>query len=87
MKNNIVVIHDLLEPKNFPSFFENICSGCFQWSIGDTLFVDLDKNDFHLDTMSIAEMKGIPLSGIMDDLDGKSRDAINPDIGCYEFPD
>ena len=29
--------------------------------------------------------KGTPISGITDDLNGNSRDATNPDIGCDEF--
>jgi len=87
MENNIVVVDDLLDLTNFPTFFESICTGCFEWSIGDTLFVDMNKNDYHLDTLSIAEMRAIPIPGITDDLDALSRDATNPDIGCYEFQD
>jgi hypothetical protein len=43
------------------------------------------KDDYHLDTMSVAEMKGIPLPGFTDDLDGNARDLLLPDLGCYEF--
>ncbi len=86
MENNIVVVKDLLKPDNFPTFFDDICTNCLQWQYGDTLFIDMDKNDYHLDTMSIAEMKGIPVPGFTDDLDGLSRDVSHPDIGCYEFP-
>jgi hypothetical protein len=87
MKNNIVAVEDLLDPDNYPSFFESICTSCIQWEIGDTLFLNMDKYDFHLDTMSVAEMKAIPLPGFDDDLDAHARDVVNPDIGCYEFPD
>jgi hypothetical protein len=51
----------------------------------DTLFLDLHKNDYHLDTASIADMKALPIPGISDDLDKKPRDPVKPDIGCYEF--
>ncbi|HZV68237.1 MAG TPA: hypothetical protein VFG10_01795 [Saprospiraceae bacterium] len=85
MKNNIVVVDELLDPDNFPSFFETICPGCKEWSLSDTLFVDIGKNDYHLDTMSIAEMKAIPVAGLIDDLEAQLRDAVAPDIGCYEF--
>jgi hypothetical protein len=85
MRNNIVVTDDLLDPENFPSFFESICSDCIEWSLTDTLFVDLGRHDYHLDTASIAEMKAIPIPGITDDLENKLRDLFMPDIGCYEF--
>jgi hypothetical protein len=52
---------------------------------GDTLFRDALMMDFHLDTTSIAERRGIPVPGISDDLDGVLRDPVMPDIGCYEF--
>lgn len=85
MRNNMVVVDELLDPENFPTFFESICSNCFEYSFGDTLFVDMFKDDYHLDTMSVAEMKGIPLPGFPDDLDGNTRDLLLPDLGCYEF--
>ncbi len=85
MQNNIVVVDELLDPDNFPTFFETICTGCFEWMQGDTLFVDMSENNYHLDTFSIAEMKAIPIPGIIDDLDGNPRDVVLPDIGCYEF--
>lgn len=85
MHNNIVVVDELLDDVNFPSFFETICNPCFEWSFNDTLFVDLNKYDFHLDTGSVAEMKALPIPGFLDDLDAKLRDPVSPDIGCYEF--
>jgi hypothetical protein len=87
MQNNIVVVDELLDAENFPDFFTSICTNCFEWMHGDTLFVDMNKFDFHLDTSSIAEKKALPIPGITDDLDGFSRDAVLPDIGCYEFRD
>ena len=85
MRNNIVVVDDLLNDNLFPDFFETICQDCFEYALGDTLFVDLNKYDFHLDTMSIAEHKAMPLPSIPDDRDGVIRDLFLPDIGCYEF--
>lgn len=85
MQNCIVVVDDLLKAENYPNFFNSICTDCFEWMHGDTLFMDMEKYDFHLDTSSIAEMKAVPLPGFTDDLDGKTRDAVMPDIGCYEF--
>ncbi|HUR30530.1 MAG TPA: right-handed parallel beta-helix repeat-containing protein [Saprospiraceae bacterium] len=85
MQNNIVVVEDLLDSDNYPAFFETICSNCFEWMFSDTLFVDMNKYDYHLDTASVAEMKAIPIPGFIDDLDGNLRDVLLPDIGCYEF--
>ena len=85
MSNNIVVVDELLDPDNFPSFFETICHSCFEYFPGDTLFVNTIKDDYHLDTSSIAEMKAIPIPGITDDLDNFIRDVTLPDIGAYEF--
>ena len=85
MRNNIVVVDDLLDPDNYPAFFEMICHDCFEWMNSDTLFIDISGNDYHLDTFSVAEMKAISIPGITDDLDGNPRDPLMPDIGCYEF--
>lgn len=85
MHNTIVKVDDLLDDNLFPDFFETICQDCIEYTYGDTLFVDLNKYDFHLDTMSIAEQKALPIPTLPDDLDGVIRDVILPDIGCYEF--
>ncbi len=85
MNHNMVVVDELLDTDNFPDFFNSICTGCFEFMFGDTLFVDMNKYDFHLDTSSVAEMKALPLTGILDDLEEKIRDAVKPDLGCYEF--
>ena len=85
MNNNIVIVDQLLLPNLFPDFFTAICTDCFEYKAGDTLFLDMPHEDFHLDTLSIAEMKGKPVPGIPDDMDGTVRDLLLPDIGCYEF--
>lgn len=85
MQNNIVIVDELLDAINFPDFFQTICTDCFEWFPGDTLFTDLSKYNFHLDTNSIAEMKAIPIPGIVTDLEDNLRDPVRPDIGCYEF--
>jgi hypothetical protein len=58
---------------------------CFEYTYGDTLFVDMFRDDYHLDTMSVAEMKARPLPGFTDDLEGNARDLLLPDLGSYEF--
>ena len=85
MQHCVVTVDELLEEDQFPMFFPDICSDCVEYSFGDTLFVDQEMFDFHLDTASIAEMRGIPVPGVVRDLDGFDRDPFAPDIGCYEF--
>ncbi|MDN5202061.1 right-handed parallel beta-helix repeat-containing protein [Fulvivirgaceae bacterium BMA10] len=48
----------------------------------DPKFIDA-ASDFHLDTLSPAKDKGIPLLNILKDLDNNDRDDT-PDIGAYE---
>ncbi len=85
MYNTMVVVNELLDADNFPDFFESICIDCYEYSFGDTLFVDLFRDDYHLDTNSVAEKLAIPLPSYLDDFDGHLRDLFLPDIGCYEF--
>lgn len=85
MTNCIVQVDDLLDEDRFPNFFPDICKDCITYTFGDTLFVNEEMFDYHLDTLSIAEEQAISLPGIILDLDGMMRDPLNPDIGCYEF--
>jgi len=85
MHNNIVIVDELIKNDQYPQFFTDICFDCFEANHGDVLFEDLQMDDYHLDSLSIAEQKAIPVPGITDDLDGNLRDAIMPDIGCYEY--
>ncbi len=86
MQNCIVRVDTLLTTPRFANFFDH-CIGCinFNTSDSDTLFVDVDNLNFKLDTGSIAEQAAIPLTNILDDLEGNIRDTQTPDIGCYEF--
>lgn len=83
-ENCIVKVNELLE--NYPDFFTNNCinSSCFNYDNSEPLFEDQFEGDYHLDSLSFAEEKAIPLAGIPMDLDGDTRDGLMPDIGCYE---
>ena len=81
----IVNVDELIEADQYPNFFDN-CINCIQEMNGDTLFINLSEYDFHLDTMSIAQNKGISIFNLDFDKDGRSRDGM-PDLGCYEFID
>ncbi len=84
-ENCIVRVNDLLE--DYPDFFTNNCipGTCFNLPDDENLFFDSFEGDFHLDTLSFAEEKGIPIPGLDTDLDGMPRDLAMPDLGCYEY--
>ncbi|MBT8229734.1 MAG: right-handed parallel beta-helix repeat-containing protein [Bacteroidia bacterium] len=82
--NCIVAVNELLDPDAFPNFFDN-CNDCINYDTPDSLFIDLDFYDLHLDTMSIAIDKAMPIIPIISDLEGNPRESNLPDIGCYEF--
>ena len=83
--NCIVQVDELLDPDAYPDFFNTLCQNCLDYTFGDTLFVDENEFDFHLDMLSIAEEKAMSIPGITLDLDGRLRDVIMPDVGCYEY--
>ena len=81
----IVRVNELTDPENgFPDFFD-FCDPCFSPTSEDALFASSSEDDFHLDTLSFAEGKAMPLPAIPADLEGNIRDATLPDIGCFEY--
>jgi hypothetical protein len=83
-ENCILRVKDVLRPNQFPDFLTNHCVDCLNAKPTDSLFVNYNDNDFHLDSLSIANGKGLPLPNILIDLEDKMRDATNPDLGCFE---
>lgn len=85
LKNCIVRVRDLIKDTAYPDFLDH-CQPCINADNRDTIFVDVNKRNFRLDTLnSIANRYAVPVPGIERDLDGKTRDAVNPDAGCYEI--
>jgi hypothetical protein len=83
--NCIVRVKKLTDPKGFPDFFDH-CEPCKNALPKDTIFINPNKNLYRLDTLrSIANKYGVPIPNITKDLDGKTRDANKPDVGCYEI--
>ncbi len=80
----IVRVKDLPTEESYLDFFDR-CNPCINGIPQDSLFVDSSEDDYHLDTLSIAEMQASPLPDLFFDLDGVMRDPVNPDIGCYEY--
>ena len=89
MKNCLVRVQDLLDPDKggYPGFFSEICQDCIDGDPLQLVFEDPNENDFHLDSLSIAEGLALPIPGITFDLEGTERDPANPDAGCYERKD
>jgi hypothetical protein len=83
--NNVVRVEKLLDPKAYPTFLTEKCKDCINYTGGGRLFKNVDRDDYHLDTLSVAEQKAKPIAGFDFDLDGVPRDAQKPDIGAYEY--
>jgi hypothetical protein len=84
-KNCIVRVHDLLDPKDTPDFFDH-CNPCKNATSQDTIFADPNNYNYHLDSLhSIAQKYAFPIGNLSTDLEGKQRDATHPDAGCYEI--
>lgn len=58
---------------------------CINAKNTDILFKKIDADNYHLDTLSVAENKAKPVAGFETDLDGVKRDVLKPDVGAYEF--
>ncbi len=85
LKNNVVRVKDLLKANQFPNFLTDICINCINTKPIDHLFKDVNKDNYKLDTLSVAEQKAIPVPTILKDIDDRDRDAVMPDIGSYEY--
>ena len=83
--NDVVRVERLLLPTAFPNFLTQKCKDCINYTGTGKLFKSIDKDNYHLDTLSVAEQKAKPIQGFDFDLDGVPRDAQKPDIGAYEY--
>ncbi|MFN4256593.1 MAG: right-handed parallel beta-helix repeat-containing protein [Saprospiraceae bacterium] len=85
LENCIVRVKDLLRPDAYPDFFDH-CNPCLNLTSADTIFLNPSEDKFRLDTLhSRANGYALPVPGIDLDLDGKARDAVMPDAGCFEI--
>ena len=86
-ENCVVRVEDLVEADATPDFFDN-CNPCTPEAgtpNGEVvLFVDPEENDYHLDSLSIAEGFGKFIADQQVDLEGNMRDRNAPDVGCFE---
>lgn len=88
MQNCVVKVDELLTRSEnlYADFFATYCMDCVDGEREDPLFLDRAEDDYHLDTLSIAQNKGLIIPGLALDLEGISRDD-QPDIGCFERVD
>ena len=85
LKNCLVRVKDLLKDTAYPDFFD-FCNPCLNLQPQDTVFLNVQEDMYRLDTLrSKANRFAVPIPGIALDLDGKLRDGIMPDAGCYEI--
>jgi len=82
-ENCIVRVNQLLRSGDHTDFFDH-CTDCHNLKLGERLFLNQTKQDYRLDTMSVALGKARPIF-ITKDIDGKDRKTTNPDPGCFEF--
>jgi hypothetical protein len=81
----VVRVDQLDDEPPYDDFFPNHCDPCINADPSAALFFDADENDYHLDTLSVAEGQAIPINDILIDLEDKMRDPVSPDIGCFEY--
>ena len=84
-ENCIVRVEDLVDEMDTPDFFDN-CDPCLpEAGTRDVvLFVDPNEDDYHLDSLSIADGFGTFVGNIREDIEGTERDRNMPDAGCFE---
>ena len=85
-ENCVVKVEELLTQQDglYADFLENQCNNCINGSRDDLLFLDTNEDNYHLDSLSIAIGQAKVISGIIIDLENKTRDTEKPDVGCYE---
>lgn len=64
--------------------FSEHAVNCIYANYQDIIFTSIKQNNYTLDSTAIILNKAKPIPGILDDISGNSRDAINPDPGCFE---
>jgi len=80
----LLKIRKLTDQNQFPKFIQDYTQNCIISGSLDPLFIDISKDNYRLDTLSMADGKGIPINNILNDLENVLRDPLKPDLGCYE---
>lgn len=85
MDHCLVKVDELLtrDEGRYSDFFSTYCLDCINGEQGDPLFLDRTENNYQLDTLSLAQNRGIIIPEFPFDLLGTPRDS-EPDLGCFE---
>lgn len=85
MNHCLVKVDELLtrDEARYGDFFSTYCLDCINGEQSDALFLDRAEDDYQLDTLSIAQDRGLVIPEFPLDLLGTPRGS-EPDIGCYE---
>ncbi len=78
-------IDELTDAALYADLLTDQCNNCIVIRRDDTLFRDIDRQDYHPDSLSILENRARYLPDLPTDLDGVWRSNEDSDIGCYEF--
>jgi hypothetical protein len=71
---------------SYPNFFDH-CNSCEEVVYSSKLFKNVNKKDYSLDSLSVADGKALPLTNLPADLIGTLRDVSTPDMGALEKVD
>ncbi len=82
-QNTVVKINKLLGAQEFPNFLKDNPT-VTNLKSNDRLFKNENEANYNLDSLSIAAKIGVPIITFNIDLNGKTRDALMPDLGCFE---
>ncbi len=82
---DIAINHSLIKVEETKTEFEisTFCENCLELD-NQPLFSDVERDNYQLDSLSIALDHGIPIENLIFDILGFTRDQISPDLGCYE---
>lgn len=86
-ENCVVKVQDLIAKGQFVNFLGEICNPCINGKPGDKVFKDPNNDDYRLDSLSIAQNYGKPITtprAINIDIDNVMRHAQAPDPGSFE---
>lgn len=82
-ESSLFKMDTILNNNNYPNFF-NQCANCASINSTEPLFLNVEEQDYRLDSLSQASMKAKSIPEIQVDIEGMPRDPVMPDIGCYE---